>query len=199
MRIALNLKNTPYEYRAVHLLKNGGEQHQESYQKLNPAKEVPTLVHNKNVISQSMAILEYLDVILPNEIKLFSSDPFTAAKVRQVCETINCLQPLQNLRTLQYLTGPMQLSEEKKLTWTQHWINLGLTALEGLLAANNTQFAFGEHPNAADCFLAPQFFASRRFQIQIENYPRLFSLEKAYGQHPAFIKAHPKQQPDFQE
>lgn len=197
VRCALHLKNISFEYRAVHLLKNGGEQHQDSYTKLNPAHEVPTLIHKEKVLGQSMAILEYLDHVAPQPL-LFSKDPYQASLIRQVCETINCLQPLQNLRTLQFLTKELGQNETVKQQWAQHWITKGLDAVEQLLQKNTGPYCFGEQITAADCFLMPQLFASRRFEVKVENYKKISAIEQNLEKIEAFQKAHPSVQPDFQ-
>ena len=121
VRIALHHKRLPFEYKAVHLLNNGGEQNTAEYKNLNPAGEVPTLVHNGKALSQSMAILQYLDEVFPQH-PLFPKDPFQKAKVIQFCEGINCTQPYQNLRTTQVLEKDFQFSSEQKDKWMNYWL-----------------------------------------------------------------------------
>ncbi len=197
VRIALNLKGIPYEYKAVHLVKNGGEQHQNFYKSLNPSAELPTIVCGDQVLSQSIAICLYLDDMAPEKPLLFSKDPFEKAKILQACEIINSgIQPLQNLRVLQKLVKDFEFSETQKLEWIQHWIGLGLTAFEELIRPNKGPFCFGKSPTAADAFLIPQVFNAHRFNWDLSSCP---SIQRVYSQckdMEPFRLAHPANQPD---
>ena len=198
VRIAMNLKALNYEYKAIHLLKNGGEQHSAEYRKLNPAGEVPTLVHDGKVIGQSFAIIEYLDDIFPQN-PLFPKDAFLKAKVRQFCEGINCgIHPLSNLKTTQVLDQKFKLNEQQRLEWNQHWIRIGLESLEKQIETTAGMYCFGDEITAADLFLIPQLFSANRFQVTIQDYPTLNRVNEKCLQIEAFQKAHPSLQPDFQ-
>lgn len=194
-RIGLHQKGLSFEYKAVHLLNNGGEQNDPQYKSLNPAAEVPTLIHGSVTLSQSMAILLYLDDVFPQQ-PLFPKDPYTKAKVIQFCEGINCTQPYQNLRTLQYLEREFQFPETQRHKWAQHWINRNLESSEKILEKTSGKFCFGNEITAADAFLIPQLFAARRFHANIESFPTISKIEKNCLEQPAFQKAHPSKQPD---
>ena len=130
VRIGLNIKGVAYDIRPVHLAKDGGEQHGETYRRLNPAELVPTLEIDGHVLSESLAILRYLDDTRP-EPPLLPSDPYLAAKAWQLAELINAgIQPLQNLRTQQRLSAQFGVETEERVAWTRHWISLGFEALE---------------------------------------------------------------------
>lgn len=195
VRIALNLKGLVYDYKAVHLLNNGGEQHAEAYRGLNPGRQVPTLVHGPHVISQSVAILEYLEEVFP-EPKLYPRDPVKKAWVRQFCEIINCTQPLQNLSTMQHLTAEMKADEAAKQRWLDHWLGRGFEALEKLAERHAGRCSFGDEVTAADCFLAPQIFSAQRFKVDLAPYPRLRGIHAHLETLEAFRQAHPSRQPD---
>ncbi|MCE3011368.1 MAG: maleylacetoacetate isomerase [Proteobacteria bacterium] len=194
-RIAFHLKEVPYEFVGIHLVNNGGEQHSAAYKRLNPASEVPTLIHGPHVIAQSMAIIEYLDEVMPFP-KLFSGDAIQRAKIRQFCETINCTHPYHNLKTTQYLEEKLAVPKEQRDLWIQHWISSCLKTLESLLPSQATTFCFTEDPSAADCFLIPQLFSAQRFGVKLESYPRLAQIERACLELDAFKQAHPYRQPD---
>lgn len=195
VRIALHHKGLQFEYKPVHLLNNGGEQNASQYRDLNPAGEVPTLVHKSNVISQSMAILQYLDECFPTE-TLFSKDAYQKAKIIQFCEGINCTQPYQNLKTLQFLEKEMQVSEEKKKLWLNSWLGRNLEASEKFLQKTAGKFCFGDKVTAADCFLMPQLFTANRFGIHFDQYINISKVAKNCSDLPAFKAAHPFTQPD---
>ena len=200
VRIALGLKGIDYEYRAVHLLNDGGEQLKTDYAALNPSREVPTLVHRKNgqeiLIGQSVAIVDYLDRVAPSPL-LFPHDPVERAKVLQVCEVINSgIQPLHNLRVLKTLTTKFGASEEQKNEWTRHWLLYGLETLEQLLAPTARAFSFGDAPGAADCFLIPNLANADRFHVDLAPFPTLRRIREACEKLPAFVQASPTKVPD---
>ena len=196
VRIALNFKNIPYEQKTVHLLEGGGQQNQPEYRNLNPAGGVPTLVHNHNILSQSFPVIEYIDELYPSP-PLFPKATFDRAKVRQICEHINCeIHPIANLKVQQYLTGPLQLSEETKNNWVKHWIQDGMTSLEKLLIPFSKTYSFGDQITAADLFLVPQVFSAKRFGVKIENYPTIMKLNENALKIESFKQAHPHLQPD---
>lgn len=200
VRIALELKKLDYNYSPVHLLNNGGEQNQEAYRKLNPIGGVPTLVHDDKVISQTMAILQYLDDAFPQTYRLFPQDIFLKAKVMQFCENINAdIHPLHNLKILKYLGKNHNLTEDEKEKWCQHWIEQGFIALEKMAAMTSKDFCFGFEITAADIFLTAQMVTAERFKADLTNYPNLVRIYKNCLQHEAFKKAHPFRQIDTPE
>lgn len=198
VRIALNLKGLPYTYLPVHLLKDGGQQHTEAYQRINPARLVPALVEDGHAIVQSMAIMEYLDETHP-EPALLPRDPLARARVRGLAQSIACeIHPLNNLRVLQYLENDLKIGEADKATWYRHWITLGFTALEAQLSSDPATgtFCHGSSPGLADCCLIPQIANSRRFDTPLKAFPTIRRIEQACLALDAFAKAAPQLQPD---
>jgi len=196
VRIALNLKKLSYEYKAVHLLKNGGEQHDPEYRKLNSIAQVPTLIHNGRPIAQSMAIIEYLDLLFPQP-ALFPRDPYQRAQVIQACEIVNSgVQPLHNSSILQKLGTEFKADEAAKNAWTAFYIRQGLEALELFLKPLAAEFSFGKTVSAADCFMMPNFANAERFNVPLRDYPTLFRIHATCSELDAFKKAGPKVQPD---
>jgi maleylacetoacetate isomerase len=196
VRIALNLKRVSYEYRAVHLLNKGGEQHSEGYRKLNPSNQVPTLIHGDHIIGQSMAIIDYLDQIKPEPL-LFPKGAFQRALVIQACEIINSgAQPLHNLRVLQELEKRFGATEAQKNEWTSFWIATSLTALENFLNKHAGNFCFGQRVTAADCFLIPHLANADRFQVPLDPFPTLTHIRANCSAISEFQKASPLVQPD---
>ncbi len=195
-RIALYHKNLAFEYRAVHLVDNGGEQNAESYKELNPMGEVPTLIHDNKKIGQSMAIVEYLDEVFPQN-PLFPKDPLGKAHVRQFCENINSfMHPLGNLKVLQYLEQEHQYTQEQKEAWVSYWNRRGYLALEKILTKTAGKFCFGNQITAADAFLIPQMFTSLRFNVDLTDFPLCQKVYQECKSIEAFQKAHPLNQPD---
>ncbi|AGH94673.1 maleylacetoacetate isomerase [Pseudobdellovibrio exovorus] len=200
VRIALELKGLDYAYTPVHLLHDGGEQFSEAYKSLNPLSGVPTLVHNGQALSQSFAIIEYLEDAFPQTTRLFPQDVFLKGKVRQFCEIINAdIHPLQNLRVMQYLEKQAHFNADQKSTWLNKWIVKGLTAAEKTLEPYAGKYCFGDTVTAADLFLVPQLFSSQRFQIDISHFQLLSKIYENCNQLEAFKKAHPHRQPDTPE
>ena len=155
VRIALHLKHLPFEYVPVHLLNNGGEQNSSEYRLLNPMGEVPTLIVEGKVLSQSLAILDYLDVLQPEPL-LFPQEPFQKAKVLQACETINAgIHPITNLKVNQQLVEQFGATDEQKKVWQQKWIHQGLTAFDAITLPFQGKFCFGDRVSAADILLVP--------------------------------------------
>jgi maleylacetoacetate isomerase len=196
-RIALELKNLNYTYVPVHLTNNGGEQNQETYRNLNPMGGLPTLEHNGKFISQSFAIIEYIDEVFSGGYKLLPTDSFQRAKIRQVCELVNAdIHPLQNLKVTQFLEKEFQMSAEQKQIWMNKWIGEGITALEKTLVFFAGNFSFGNTPTAADTFLVPQVFSANRFKVDISACETVLKIYDKCQELPAFQKAHPYCQPD---
>src|SRR6056297_3443934 len=163
VRMALNLKGVDYEQRFVHLVRDGGQQHSDSYRKLNPQGQVPTLVHGERVLTQSPAILEYIEEALPDP-ALLPGDADGRARVRALAAVIACdTHPINNLRVLKYLTGTLKIDETAKLTWYRHWAEAGLDAFETMLAlgegsGKTGDCCHGDSPTPADCCLLPQVY-----------------------------------------
>jgi maleylpyruvate isomerase len=199
VRIALELKGLPYSYVPVHLLKDGGAQHAPQYQRLNPTELVPTLVdEDGHALGQSLAIMEYLDETQPAP-ALLPHDALGRARVRALAQTVACeIHPLNNLRVLQYLERDLKVTDAAKSDWYRHWITLGFTALERMLADNPAtgRFCHGDTPGLADCCLIPQVANSRRFDTPLEAFPTIRRIDEACLALPAFQKAAPQVQPD---
>jgi maleylacetoacetate isomerase/maleylpyruvate isomerase len=194
VRIALNLKSLNYTYKAVHLLEEGGQQYKPEYLALNPTAEVPTLIHGEKIIAQSFAIIEYLDEVYSTP-SLLPDSAYGRAKVRQICENINCgIHPLTNLKVMQFLNKEMATQQNEK--WQQHWITKGMSALEKILEITAGQFAFGNQVTCADIFIAPQVFSAERFGVSVNNFPLIKRINEACLELEAFKKAHPFRQPD---
>ena len=195
VRIALNLKGIEFEYKAVHLLNDGGEQHKDEYRKLNPSREVPTLIHNGKVLAQSMAIIDYLDRVKPTP-RLFPDDPYQRALVVQACEILNSgAQPVHNLRVLQELGKRFGADQAAKDAWAAHWITYGCETMETMLKPHAGTHCFGNAPSAADCFLVPHLANAKRFKVDLAPYPTLLRIS-AIMNEAAFKKAAPDVQPD---
>lgn len=198
VRIALAVKGLPVEMHYVHLLKEGGQQRLPDYRLLNPSQLVPTLVDGDFTLNQSLAILEYLEVKHPQP-ALLPADLHLAMKVRAITLDIACdIHPLNNLRVLQYLTGPLQLTEQQKLHWILHWLQQGFQALESRLADQAGHFCFGDSLSWADVCLIPQIYNALRFGLDMSPYPTLWRIYQHCQTIPAFVSASPEQQADAQ-
>jgi maleylacetoacetate isomerase/maleylpyruvate isomerase len=192
VRIGLNLKGLNYEYKAVNLLKN--EQRADEYTRLNPQGLVPALVDNEQVLTQSLAILEWLDETHP-EPALLPVTPIERARIRALAYGIaSDIQPIQNLRILRYLQSEYGLSDEQKAGWIRHWIHEGFAALENQLEP--APFAAGDKPGLFECCLMPQVYSAERFGMDIADYPAIHRIMLACNEIPAFIEARPENQPD---
>ncbi|HEY8160713.1 MAG TPA: maleylacetoacetate isomerase [Methylocystis sp.] len=195
VRIALGLKELSVQRRFIHLLKRGGEQNADEYRRKNPQGLVPALeLDNGETLTQSLAIIEYLDALQP-EPRLVPAEPVLAAKARAVALAIACdIHPLGNLRVLSYLRDELQQSEDAIAGWRTHWVREGLRAIEQLIEP--APFCFGAQPTIADVCLAPQLFYAARFSISLEAFPKVRAAGAACDAHPAFQAAHPSAQPD---
>ncbi len=197
VRIALHLKNLDFEYIPVHLINNCGEQNSETYKKLNPSGGVPTLIHNNQIISQSFAIIEYLDEAFPQTYQLLPKDFFARAKIRQICESINAdIHPLTNLKVMQHLEKNNHFNTDQKNQWIQKWIQQGLTAVEKILEITSKNYSFGDTVTMADLFIIPQIFSAERFHVDMAAFPRLKKINQDCLKLDAFKKAHPMNQID---
>jgi maleylpyruvate isomerase len=200
VRIALNLKSLPYEAVPVHLVKHGGEQLTATYRAINPSALVPSLQDDGATITQSMAILEYLEETHP-AVPLLPSTPLARARVRELAQMVACdIHPVNNLRILRYLVRTLGIGDEAKNEWYRHWVQEGFGALEAQLARDPApgRFCHGDTPTIADCFLVPQVYNASRFDIDMAPYPRIAAIDAACAQLPAFQAAHPAQQPDIE-
>lgn len=197
VRIALAFKNLKYEYIPIHLLNNGGEQNSAAYRSLNPMGGVPTLEHDGKLISQSFAIIEYIDEVFKTSPSLLPADPFLKAKVRQACEIINAdTHPLHNLKVLAFLENTYGANEENKQHWMNRWIVDGLTAFTKTIQPYAGQYCFGDKITAADLFLVPQMVTAVRFKVDISQFLLLKEIYDRCLQIEAFNSAHPFRQPD---
>ncbi|MAD77197.1 MAG: maleylacetoacetate isomerase [Rheinheimera sp.] len=198
VRIALNLKQLSFETIPVHLLKDGGQQHSAQYQQLNPNQLVPTYVDGELTLNQSLAIIEYLDEMYP-EPALLPKDAVAKAQVRSLALDIACdIHPLNNLRVLQYLTGPLTLTDEQKTEWIHHWLHTGFTALEQRLLRTAGEFCYGDSITLADICLVPQVYNALRFKLDTLEYPTISRLYHHCQQLAGFALAAPEQQSDAQ-
>lgn len=196
VRIALNLKGIQVEHVLVHLAKDGGQHRKADYLHRNPQGLVPALeLDDGTLLTQSLAIIEYLDTLTASP-RLIPDDPVLAAKVRAVALTIACeIHPLNNLRVLNHLKGPLQQPQEAVDAWMQRWmLNGGLDAVEVLLPGDD--FCFGKSPTLADCCLVPQLFNANRFKISYAHLPKICRVEQACASHTAFDLALPSKQLD---
>jgi len=194
VRIALELKSVDYEYRAIHLVKNGGQQLTSEYGEINPLNQVPAFVYNDETITQSMAILEYLEAIFP-EVKLLPYEPLQKAKVREICEVINAgTQPIQNLSVMNKHSD----IQAERVAWSHFWINKGLIAVEVLVSKSGGKYCVGDEITMADCCLIPQVYNANRFKVDMKQFPNINRIVQNLEQVKAFVRAHPDNQPDKQ-
>lgn len=198
VRIALAWKRLPAEIVPVHLVREGGRQFAPEFQALNPASLVPVLEEDGRALSQSLAIIEYLDETHP-EPPLLPRDPWERAQVRAAALAIACeIHPLNNLRVLRYLVRELGASEDAKNAWYRHWVEQGLAQLEAQLAARGAPgpYACGAQVTLADVVLVPQIFNAQRFECRLDHVPRLMQAFEACMRLPAFSETQPRLQPD---
>lgn len=196
-RIAFGLKGISPEFVSVHLRKDGGQQKTPAYRALNPQALVPTLSDGDFHLTQSLAIIEWLDETQAGP-RLLPGDANLRASVRAFAQVIACdIHPLQNLRVLDYLKTEFAADQTALDRWCARWITEGLTACEALLARHPaTPFCFGDTPTLADICLVPQMFSATRFGVDLSAMPRLRAIAGTCDELPAFAAAHPGQQPD---
>ena len=198
VRIALNLKNLSYDQVPIHLRRGGGEQFMANYQHINAQALVPTLEDDGRYLIQSLAIIEYLEEKYPNP-PLLPKAAVDRVLVRSMALVIACeVHPIQNLRVLNYIKKEYDQTDEQVNRWAQHWIDLGLAALEQMIIAQPARgkFCFGNTPTLAYICLVPQLGNARRFGCDLSRYPTILSIEKACVAIPAFADAAPEKQPD---
>lgn len=198
VRIALNLKGVEYESRAVHLVRDGGEHRAPAYRAINPQQLVPCLLDGDRVITQSLAIMEYLDETLPRT-PLLPADARGRARVRALAMAVACdIHPMGNLRVLQRLESQFGASPDQRAEWSRHWIASGFRSLEAMLADNAAtgRFCHGDAPGLADACLVPQFYNALRWEVPLDDYPTLQRIHHACSELDAFRRAAPEAQPD---
>ena len=195
VRIALNLKGLAYEAAAIHLTKDGGVQNSAPFRAVNPQGRVPALaLDDGDILTQSLAIIEYLDETHPKP-PLLPSDPVARAKVRAIADLIACdIHPLNNLIALQYLRRELKHEQGAIDAWYHHWILQGFAALEAMMGTG--PYAFGREVTLADVCLVPQVFNARRLKVPLEKFPKIVTADAACLKLPAFDKARPENQPD---
>lgn len=196
VRIALNFKQIQYENEFCHLRKN--EQHSENFRKLNPQGLLPVLDDNGLILTQSVAIMEYLEEKYP-EPALLPGNSADRAYVRSIMLAIACdTHPLNNLRVLRYLNGELKLDEENRNTWYRHWIATEFTALEAKLLKDGKhgKFCYGDSPTLADICLVPQVNNARRFDCDLTSYPILTEIDRNCRMLKEVKLALPEHQPD---
>jgi maleylacetoacetate isomerase/maleylpyruvate isomerase len=194
VRIGLNLKGVAYDYAAVNLTQ--GAQHKAAYRTINPQRMTPALDIGETTLTQSLAILEWLEETQP-EPPLLPSDPLGRAQVRAMAGIIACdIHPLNNARVVRALET-IGVDAPSRQKWVQRWITDGFVALEPMIARLGDGFAYGATPTLADCCLIPQVYSAERFAVDLTPYPAIRAVAGRAAAHPAFIAAHPEMQPDF--
>jgi maleylacetoacetate isomerase len=199
VRIALNLKQLPYQSLPIHLVKDGGEQHSPEFHELNPQELIPVLMHGGRMLRQSLAIIDYLDENFDTSRPLMPSVARERQRVRAIAQMIACdIHPLGNLRVLQYLETEFGADESQRESWSRHWIRSGFRALEEVLAdsAATGTYCEGDSPTMADCCLVPQVYNAKRFGIGLDDFPAIARVNDACLKLPAFQDARPEAQPD---
>ena len=192
VRIALNLKGVEYETRPVNLLES--EQRSDEYRALNPLGLVPMLEIDGHRLTQSLAIINYLDLRFAN-VPLIPAAAAERAHVVAMCMTVACdIHPLNNLRVLKYLKNELGRSQEEVDAWYAHWIREGLPALEAMAKPKAGKFLFGDGISGADVCLVPQLYNARRFNVPIDDFPTLLRAEENANKLEAVARAHPDRQ-----
>lgn len=198
VRIALNLKGLKADYCYVHLVKDGGQQHKAEYLAVNPQGLVPVLVDNSHVLTQSLAIIEYLDETHPPP-PLLPKDALGRAHVRALAQVVACdIHPVNNQRILKYLEKELGADEAARNRWYRHWIIEGFDALEKLLNSDSAtgKFCHGGQPTVADICLVPQVFNAKRFSVDLAPYPAIRRINDYCLTLKAFADAAPEKQVD---
>jgi maleylacetoacetate isomerase len=195
VRVALNLKGLPYDMVPVHLTKDGGYQRKADFVAVNPQMRVPALaLSSGDVITQSVAIIEYLDEIEP-EPPLLPADALARAHVRAIAQAVACdIHPLNNLVVLQYLKNTLKHEQAEIDAWYHHWVMAGFKAIEAMISP--APYACGAHVTLADLCLVPQVFNARRLKVPLDDFPKIVAAEQACLKLSAFDKARPENQPD---
>jgi maleylacetoacetate isomerase len=194
-RIALNLKGLTYETASVHLTKGGGQQHAPEFRAINPQRRVPALaLSGGEVLTQSLAIIEYLDEVFP-EPPLLPADAVARARVRALAQVIACdIHPLNNTSPLFYLKSTLKHDQDAINAWYAHWVTVGFEAVEAMLRPG--PYAFGAQVGLADICLVPQVANARRLNVPLDKFPKIVAIDAACLKLAAFDKARPENQPD---
>jgi maleylpyruvate isomerase len=194
-RIALNLKGLPYEMAYVHLTKDGGQQRKPEFSAVNPQMRVPALaLSGGEILTQSLAIIEYLDEIQP-EPPFLPAEALERAKVRAIAQIVACdIHPLNNLVALQYLKRQLKHEQPEIDAWYHHWVTEGFKAIEAMIEPG--PYACGSHVTLADICLVPQVYNARRLKVPLDAFPKIVAVDAACLKLPAFDKARPENQPD---
>ena len=194
VRIALGLKGLAADAIGINL--RSGAQRAEDFLALNPSGQVPMLVDGETRLSQSLAIIDYLDRLQPEPL-LVPAGGQERGQVLEIAQLIACdIHPLNNLRVLKYLIREMGLSDAQKNTWYAHWITVGFNALEAMLP-DLDGWCVGDAPTLADCCLVPQVANAERMQIDLSAWPRIVRIATFARLHPSFVQAEPQRQPDY--
>ena len=195
VRIALNLKGLSYQLVSIHLTKDGGQQRKAEFRAVNPRMRVPALeLSSGEVLTQSLAIIEYLDDIHP-EPPLLPAEALDRAKVRAIAQAVACdIHPLNNLIALQYLKRTLKHEQPDIDAWYHHWVIDGFTAIESMIAPD--PYACGAQVTLADICLVPQVFNARRLKVPLDKFPKIVAVDAACLKLAAFDKARPENQPD---
>ena len=199
VRIALRHKGLECDYHGIHLTKNGGEQHSAAYKALNPQELVPTLIDGNFTLTQSMAIMEYLEDKHPHP-ALLPKDPERRAYVRQLSLiSVADMHPLNNLKVLNYLTNELSATQDQKTAWYHKWLIQGFNAMEALLQRSDFRtgpYCCGDHVTMADMCLVPQVYNARRYELAMDQWPLITAIEQNCRKLKSFIDAAPENQPD---
>jgi maleylacetoacetate isomerase len=198
VRIALNYKQLAYQSIPVHLLRDGGEQHRASFSERNPARLLPVLEDGPLMLTQSLAIIEYLEEMHPTP-ALLPREPSGRARVRALALSIACdIHPLNNLRVMRYLKSPLQIDQQHRDDWSRHWIAHGFAALEATLAQSGSagECCYGDAPTLADCCLIPQVFNAQRVHCPLESFPTIQRIYEHCMRQEVFARAAPAAQSD---
>jgi maleylpyruvate isomerase len=198
VRIALNYKQLTYQSIPVHLLRDGGEQHSASFRQRNPARLVPVLEDGPLTLTQSLAIIEYLEETHPTP-ALLPRDAAGRARVRALALGIACdIHPLNNLRVMRYLKSTLEIDDAHRDDWSRHWIAQGFAALEAMLAQPGTagDYCYGDAPTLADCCLVPQVFNAQRVNCPLAPYPIIGRIYQHCIRQDVFARAAPAAQSD---
>lgn len=199
VRIALECKGLDFEYVPVHLVRSGGEQYGHDYRTLNPQSRVPALESPDGVLTQSMAIMEWLEEVYP-EPALLPRNPGERARVRALAQIMVAdVQPLQNTSVTRFLQSTLKLDDAALQVWLREWVGRGLRTFEEMLVQSppgGGDFCVGKVPTLADVCLVPQCYSARRFGVDPAVYPRIAHIERACAELPAFQRAAPERQPD---
>ncbi|WP_373960078.1 maleylacetoacetate isomerase [Vibrio gigantis] len=204
VRIGLNLKQLSYESKSVHLVRNGGEQHDPQYRELNASELVPVLVDGDVQLNQSLTILQYLDESYPDTLLIPEQTPLRYQALAMAQDIAMEIHPLNNLRVLQYLERELSCEQEAKMDWLHYWMSQGFHALEEKLAKHrkahgDSAYSLTDSPCIVDICLVPQVYNALRFDLDMSPYPLINSIVAACNQLPAFIDAMPENQADANE